>query len=137
VSGKGGNEKQAQATSDLNFPKKVVAYHVNFEGNFGINHVTPRGLKSNLVNQMVTVQGIVTKMSLVQPKISTSVHYCEATKRGSIKEYNDLANLQQLGASNGMMSEGNNAFRMSDDNGNPLTTEYGFCVYRDYQTITI
>lgn len=86
---------------------------------------------------MVTVQGIVTKMSLVQPKISTSVHYCEATKRGSIKNYNDVANLQQLGSSNGMMSEANNAFRMSDENGNPLTTEYGFCVYKDYQTITI
>lgn len=50
MNSKAGNEKQAQATSDMNFPQKVLSYHVNFEGNFGINHVTPRGLKSNLVN---------------------------------------------------------------------------------------
>jgi len=65
----GNSEKQSTATGDANFPKKQLAYHVNFEGNFGLNHVTPRGLRSNLVNQMVTVQGIVTKMSLVKPKL--------------------------------------------------------------------
>jgi DNA replication licensing factor MCM3 len=42
---------------------------VNFEGNFGKNYVTPRGLKATLVNQFVQVQGIVTKMSMVKPKI--------------------------------------------------------------------
>lgn len=71
------------------YPKKSVAYHVNFEGSFGTNHVTPRGLKSNLVNQMVTVQGIITKMSLALPRIQTSVHYCEETKKGVIKQYSD------------------------------------------------
>jgi DNA replication licensing factor MCM3 len=84
------NEKmQVQNTSDMHFPKKVATYYINFEGNFGQNHVTPRGLKANLVNQFVAVQGIVTKMSIVRPTIQTSVHYCEATKRGMIKKYND------------------------------------------------
>jgi hypothetical protein len=47
--GKGNNEKLANA-ADQYFPKKVQTYHVNFEGNFGKNYVTPRGLKANLVN---------------------------------------------------------------------------------------
>ena len=44
------SSKNAQQASDLYFPKKVRVYHINFEGNFGANHVTPRGLKANLVN---------------------------------------------------------------------------------------
>ena len=76
-------------------------------------------------------------MSLVQPKIQTSVHYCEATKRGSIKHYNDETNLSSLADGNGILADQNNSFKTRDDNGNPLTTEYGFCVYKDVQTITI
>ena len=48
--GKGHSEKSAVQSSDINFPKKVQTYYVNFEGNFGKNYVTPRGLKSTLVN---------------------------------------------------------------------------------------
>ena len=89
----GKGEKQAVQSSDIHFPKKIQIYYVNFEGNFGRNYVTPRGLKSNLVNQFVQVQGIVTKMTMVRPKIQTSVHYCEATKKGLIKHYDDKSNL--------------------------------------------
>ena len=81
------------ASGNGNFPTKTQMYYVNFEGNFGKNHVTPRGLKSDLVNQYIAVNGIVTRMSIVKPKIQTSVHYCEATKRGLIKSYNDQFNL--------------------------------------------
>ena len=88
IGGKVNNEKMA-LNQDKNFPKKVQVYYINFEGNLGKNHVTPRGLKADLVNQYVAVNGIVTKMSIVKPKIQTSVHYCEATKRGLIKTYND------------------------------------------------
>ena len=92
--GKGGvNNEKLAVQSDTMFPKKVQVYYVNFEGNFGRNHVTPRGLKADLINQFVAVNGIVTKMSIVRPRIQTSVHYCEATKRGLIKTYNDTNNL--------------------------------------------
>lgn len=74
---------------DAQFPKKVQIYYINFEGNMGQNFVTPRGLKSTLLNELVQVQGIVTRMSIVKPKIQTSVHYCEATKKGHIKHYTD------------------------------------------------
>ena len=69
-SGKGANsEKQAQNQNDKAFPTKTKRYYINFEGNFGRNHITPRGLKSNLVNQLVSVRGIVTRMGLVKPMI--------------------------------------------------------------------
>jgi DNA replication licensing factor MCM3 len=64
--GKGGNEK-VMITDQ--FPKKTVMYFANFEGNFGRNHVSPRGLKADLINQYVNVDGIVTKMSIVYPRI--------------------------------------------------------------------
>jgi hypothetical protein len=44
-------------------------------------------------------------MSIVRPRIQTSVHYCEATKRGIIKSYNDTNNLSQLAETGGAMSE--------------------------------
>jgi DNA replication licensing factor MCM3 len=88
--GKGSqNEKQTANQADRAFPTKVKKYYVNFEGEFGRNHVTPRGLKANLVNQLVSVQGIVTRMNLIKPKIQTSVHYCETTKKGLVKHYTD------------------------------------------------
>lgn len=71
-------------------------------------------------------------MSLVKPKIQTSVHYCEATKRGHIKNYNDSFNISQLADGGGAITEGNNAFPTKDQNDNPLSTEYGFCIYKDY-----
>jgi DNA replication licensing factor MCM3 len=116
-------------------------YYINFEGSFGRNHVTPRGLRAELLNQYVTVTGIVTKMSIVRPHIQTSLHYCEETKRGHIKHYRDGQNLDQL--ANEQEDEGiigledNNGFKVADNNGNPLSAEYGYCIYKDFQEITI
>jgi len=66
--GKGGMNSEKTAQADQ-FPKKTTVYYVNFDGNFGRNHVTPRGLKADLINQFVNVDGIVTKMSIVRPRI--------------------------------------------------------------------
>mmetsp|Transcript_9984 Transcript_9984/g.15095 ORF Transcript_9984/g.15095 Transcript_9984/m.15095 type:complete len:551 (+) Transcript_9984:39-1691(+) len=133
-SGKQNSEKTAQ-TGDANFPKKVQNYYINFDGNFGKNYVTPRGLKSNLVNNLVQVQGIVTKMNIVRPMIQTSIHYCEQTKKGLVKHYNDKHNLAKLADAEG--TGDNNAFPTKDQNDNPLSTEFGYCVYKDSQIITI
>jgi len=90
---------------------------VNFEGNFGKNYVTPRGLKANLVNQFVQVQGIVTRMTMVRPKIQTSVHYCETTKKGHVKHYDDKYNLTQIADSRDGIKTANqsNAFMVQDN----------------------
>ena len=136
---KGGNsEKQALANAaDKAFPTKVKKYYVSFEGNFGANHVTPRGLKANLVNQFVSVQGIVTRMAIVKPKIQTSVHYCEQTKKGLIKHYSDDTNLADMAEDVVKNNEGNLQFPVKDKDNNPLTPEYGYCVYKDCQVVTI
>ena len=42
--------KVQKVAQDAQFPKKVPVYYVNFEGNFGKHHVTPRGLKADLIN---------------------------------------------------------------------------------------
>lgn len=69
-------------------------------------------------------------MSVVAPKIQTSVHYCEATKKGLIKHYDDKYNLSSL-AEGANVGEGNNSFPVKDNNENPLSAEYGYCVYKD------
>ena len=56
-------------------------FHVGFEGSFGSKHVTPRSLSARNLNNLVCVEGIVTKCSLVRPKVTKSVHYCPATKK--------------------------------------------------------
>lgn len=52
--------------------KSVQRYRVAFDGNFGTHHISPRGLKSELTNKLVKLQGIVTRMSLVRPKLMSS-----------------------------------------------------------------
>ena len=133
---KGDSEKTALQT-DKAFPTKVKKYYVNFEGNFGQNHVTPRGLKASLVNQYVSVQGIVTRMSIVRPKMQTSVHYCEVTKKGLVKHYADDTNLAQLSEDAVKLNDGNFQFPVKDKDNNPLSAEFGYCVYKDCQIITI
>jgi len=48
------------------FEAKIEHYKISFEGNLGANFVTPRGLNSKLANELVGVQGIVTKMDIVK-----------------------------------------------------------------------
>lgn len=35
-------------------------------------------------------------MAIVKPKIQTSVHYCETTKKGMIKHYTDDCNIASM-----------------------------------------
>ena len=49
--------------------KVNYGFKVGFTGNLGKNHVTPRGLTSNKLNQLLEVNGIVTKISIVRPKL--------------------------------------------------------------------
>lgn len=60
---------------------------IGFVGEFGPNRVSPRELTSNLISSLVNVEGIVTKCSLVRPKIVKSVHYAEATGQFIHKTY--------------------------------------------------
>jgi DNA replication licensing factor MCM3 len=68
-------------------------YFVGVEGSFGANHTTPRGLTSKLLSKMVCVEGIVTKVSVVRPKVKKSVHYCPKTKKHVLRNYRDATSL--------------------------------------------
>lgn len=109
---------------------KNEVYVVGFEGSFGTNHVTPRGLRSHLLGRMVCVEGIVTKASLVRPKVLRSVHYCALTKKQVSREYRDAMSLGGAGPTT-------TVYPTKDEDGNPYETEYGLCIYKDHQTVTL
>ncbi|KAI9365512.1 minichromosome maintenance protein 3 [Zopfochytrium polystomum] len=116
-------ESRGQRLEDLNF-------YVGFEGSFGDHKVNPRNLMAQHLSTMVCVEGIITKCSLVRPKVAKSVHYCEKTQLFHEREYRDGTSL-----SNQMPTPLN--YPQEDGDGNPLTTEFGYSVYRDYQTVTV
>jgi DNA replication licensing factor MCM3 len=75
------------------------------------------------------VEGIVTRCSLIRPKVVRSVHYNEVKDKFHFREYQDQT------MTNGVTTS--SVYPQEDDEGNPLTTEYGLCTYRDHQTISI
>ncbi len=105
-------------------------YYCAFSGSFGQFACNPRTISSAHLNHMVSLEGIVTRCSLVRPKVVKSVHYNEAKNSFHFREYRDQT------MTNGV-STTSSVYPQEDDNGNPLVTEYGHCVYRDHQTISI
>ncbi|KAK5264703.1 MCM DNA helicase complex subunit [Exophiala xenobiotica] len=105
-------------------------YYVAYSGSFGENTCNPRTLGSSLLNRMVCLEGIVTKCSLVRPKVVKSVHWNENKQTFHFREYRD-----QTMSANGPASL--SVYPQEDGEGNPLVTEYGYCTYRDHQTISI
>jgi DNA replication licensing factor MCM3 len=131
-------------------PEKVLMsnknqknYKISFTGMLGKNMVSPRGLTAQLTNQLVNVIGIVTRMSIVRPKLVNSCHYCEETKSSFVKSYSDQyslsgtnnfqANAQNPNA-NGYVS---NSVPVKDIHGNPLSFEYGLSTFKDYQILLV
>lgn len=104
-------------------------FYIGFEGSFGSKHVTPRSLSARNLNNLICVEGIVTKCSLVRPKVTKSVHYCPATKKSMERQYSDLTSLEAYPTSG--------AYPTKDEEGNPLETEYGKCIYKNNQTVTL
>lgn len=106
-----------------------AVYYCAWAGSFGLNACNPRTLSSDHLNYMVSIEGIVTRCSLIRPKIVRSVHYSEATNKFHFREYQDQT------MTNGATSS--SVYPREDDEQNPLITEYGFCTYRDHQSISI
>ncbi|PWN48893.1 putative MCM3-subunit of pre-replication complex [Violaceomyces palustris] len=105
-------------------------YYVGLRGSFGDHHVNPRTLRSVHLGKMMSLEGIVTRCSLVRPKIVKSVHYCDATKRFHSREYRDATMY-------GTLPPSSTVYPTEDEEGNRLTTEYGYSVFRDHQMISI
>ena len=125
------DKMRAQNESNA-FPTKTEKSSVWFSGNFGRNYITPRGLKANMLNKLVKVQGIVTKMSIVNPKLHKSYHYVEATKSGVIKNYADNFSITEKGD-----LDKSHTFPILDAAGNKMTADFGYCEYSKVQKLVI
>lgn len=88
-------------------------YYCAYIGSFGEFSCNPRTLSSNHLNHMVSLEGIVTKCSLVRPKVVKSVHYNEKKNIFHFREYRD-----QTMTANGAAST--SVYPQEDDDGNPV-----------------
>ncbi|KAF7723670.1 MCM DNA helicase complex subunit [Apophysomyces ossiformis] len=120
----------AKTVSDHPNELEEVPFYVGLRGSFGDHQVNPRTLRSMFLGKLVCIEGIVTRCSLVRPKVVRSVHYEEKSKRHYMREYHDATSF-------GNPIPTGSAYPTEDDNSNPLVTEFGHCVYRDHQTISI
>ncbi|KAH7927392.1 MCM-domain-containing protein [Leucogyrophana mollusca] len=107
------------------------SYRVGFSGSFGDHHVSPRTLKSEHLGKMISLEGIITRCSLVRPKMLKSVHYCPETKLFHTREYRDAT------TSTSNLPPTSTVTPQQDDDGHLLQMEYGHCVFRDHQRISI
>ncbi|KAG6331169.1 hypothetical protein ID866_7918 [Astraeus odoratus] len=107
------------------------SYRVGFSGSFGDHHVSPRTLRAEHLGKMISLEGIITRCSLVRPKMLKSVHYCPETKLFHAREYRDST------TSTSNLPPTSTVTPQHDDDGRPLQMEYGHCVFRDHQRISI
>lgn len=117
--------------------KKLSEYRIGLDGAFGSRRVSPRALKASLVGGVVNVEGIVTRASVVRPRLVLSVHYCPITKKFHEKMYRDNASVSSLAVFTQNAGMPGSSYPTKDEEGNPLETEFGKCWYRDSQRITI
>lgn len=114
---------------DPKYLREGQQIQVGFEGQFGFHKLTPRELLSPFLGSLVSVEGIVTKCSLVRPKVVKSVHYCPTTGEFTSREYRDITSATGLPTGS--------VYPTRDDQGNLLVTEFGLCKYKDHQTISM
>lgn len=105
-------------------------FYLSFRGAFGDHDVTPRTIDSSHLSKMLSIQGIVTRASLVRPKVIRSVHYADKTKKFHAREYRDQTTSFDPISTPAI-------YPTEDMDGNRLTTEYGYSTYRDHQKISV
>jgi DNA replication licensing factor MCM3 len=80
---------------------------------------------------MISLEGIVTRCSLVRPKMVKSIHYCPETTHFHAREYRDAT------SSTSNLPPTSSVTPQTDEQGHPLQIEYGFSTFRDHQRISI
>jgi len=88
-------------------------YYCAYIGSFGEFSCNPRTLSSTHLNRMVSLEGIVTKCSLVRPKVIRSVHWNERKNMWHQRTYRD-----QTMTANGAAST--SVYPQEDEDGNPV-----------------
>lgn len=92
-------------------------------GAFGEFSCNPRTLTSTHLNRMISLEGIVTKCSLVRPKVIQSVHYVEQKQRFLARKYRD-----QTMTASGVTNL--NVYPQEDDEKNPVSGSFLGLLYQ-------
>ncbi|KAK8864170.1 hypothetical protein IAR55_001416 [Kwoniella newhampshirensis] len=108
-------------------------YYVGLRGSFGQQHCNPRTLRSHQLGKMVSLEGIVTRCSLVRPKMLKSIHYCPPTHKFHSRTYHDATII----APSSSLTGSTTVIPQDDGEGHALLMEYGLSTFRDHQTISI
>ena len=119
-----------QAADERKHDIKDKTFRVGFGGSFGDHHVSPRTLRASQLNKMISLEGIVTRCSLVRPKMMKSIHYCPTTTLFHSQLYRDATTTSNLPPTTVVPPH-------EDDTGNTLEMEYGHSVFQDHQRISI
>lgn len=123
--------KQVERLNDARFGDiKDKEFYVGLEGALPQAECNPRTLLAGFLGKVVLIEGIVTRCSLVRPKIRKSVHYGPEDKAFWMREYQDATML-------GTEVATSNVYPTEDADGKLIKTEFGHCKYIDYQTISI
>ena len=137
-------ETLQEQSPELKKLMKGQEMQIGFEGAFGSNSVSPRGLTSRFLNNLVQVEGIVTKVSSVKPKMIKSVSLTTTEgEDGGFKyvgrNHYDHSSMDiglKVGPQGSMIMP-ISALPSKDDSGREFELEHGLCVYKDYQRITL
>ena len=98
---------------------------VGLMGIMADHHVTPRGLRSHLINKLVCVECIVTKSALTKPKLKKSVQYNTSYVKTE-RYYNDGYGIDDEIATS-------TALPTHDAFEDPLELQPGLCEYENHQ----
>lgn len=109
---------------------------VGFAGEFGARAVGPRELTSSFLGRLVEVSGVVTRVSLVRPRLLRSVHWCPETDAVSSRDYPDDLWGGDASAS-GPVATATTVYPTRDAEGRRLVSQHGLSRYVDRQTISL
>jgi len=104
-------------------------FKLGFDGAFGSKRVDPKKLHSSNITNLMCIEGIVTKVGLVRPKVVMTEHYAEKSKTWVNQRYRDTTSFDGPPTASSYPKE--------TEDGDPLTTEFGRCQYKDHQMVTI
>lgn len=107
----------------------VPQFKVGITGQIGENLLTPRQLSSRFISQLICLDGIVTKTSLVNPKLVKVAQYCPETNQTHFRTFNDVTSMNELPS--------RLAIPTTDLDNHPLEMEFGRSTFIDHQLITV
>lgn len=104
-------------------------FHLSLIGNFGSHTLTPRSLTATHIGSLVNIEGIVTRVSLIRPKMQTIIQSNPENNDYFKREFVDSVSLSD--------SPPMSIVYPTEFNGTRLQTEYGYSTYHNHQVISI